>query len=113
MTVAATQERLDRTFRYLRRLADQGLPAPTNKDIAIHAIKMGRQNFQPWDRTQGIKWPKCEHGAVMISGLEYCGLIEVERGPYWRRIRLIETGQVLEPRPRRIGRMEERFGSRR
>ncbi len=97
MTVAATAERIEATFDYLRRRAEQGMAAPTNKEIAIKALRMGKQKFQPWDRTQGIKWPKPEHGAVMIAALELDGRIEVERGRNWRRITIVETGQVLEP----------------
>lgn len=101
MTVAATQARMEATLAYLKRRAAQGLPAPTNYEIALKALKMGKQAFQPWDRTQGIKWRKPEHGAIMIAALEYCGIIAVERGRNWRRITILETGQVLEPqRPR-------------
>lgn len=97
MTVAATAARVEATYEYLRRRADQKLPAPTNKEIAIRALKMGKQSFQPWDRTQGIKWSKCEHGAVAIAALEALGRIKVTRGRNWREIVIIETGQVLPP----------------
>jgi hypothetical protein len=97
MTVAATVERLEQTFAYLERRAAQNLPSPTNKEIALKALRMGKQQFQPWDRTQGIRSPKPEHGAVMIAALELTGLITVERGSNWRRITLVQSGQVLEP----------------
>ena len=101
MTVAATKDRLEKTLQYLKRRADQGLPAPTNREIALKALGMGKQVFQPWDRVIGIKWKKAEHGAVMIAALESQGYIAVERGRNWRRIFLLQTGQVLEPqRPR-------------
>ena len=97
MTVAATRERLEKTLAYLKRRAELGMPAPTNREIALRALGMGKQHFQPWDRTQGIRSKKPEHGAVMIRQLEAAGLILVERGRNWRRIVLVETGQVLEP----------------
>lgn len=99
MTVAATIPRIEATLDYLKRRAAQGLPAPTNKEIALKALKMGRQAFQPWDRTQGIKGTKCEHGAVVIRALEQMGLIKVERGSNYRRIVIVDTGQVLGRRP--------------
>lgn len=101
MTVAATQERIDATFDYLKWCATIGKAAPTNTEIGLRALRMGQQRFQPWDRCTGIRTKKAEHGAVMVRMLELCGLITVQRGSNWRRITIIETGQVLEPsRPR-------------
>ena len=100
MTVAATRERLEATLRYLKRRADEGLSAPTNREIAIAALKplgLGRQLYQPWDRVMGIHSKKPEHGAVMIAALEALGHIAVERGRNWRRIWILDTGQCLEP----------------
>jgi len=102
MTVAATSERLDATLAWLKRLASRARPAPTNKQIGLVALKLGTQRYQPADRTIGIKWPKAEHGAVMIAALERLGLIKVERGRNWRRIMIVETGQVLGRRPPRF-----------
>lgn len=93
--VAVTQERLDATLSWLRRLADRGRAAPTNKQIALIALGMGRQKGQPADRVLGIRWPKAEHGALMIAELERRGLISVVRGRNWRIITLVDTGQVL------------------
>lgn len=101
MTVAATQERVTRVYGWLLELARRGAPAPTNYDIA-RKVGMGQQTFQPADRIKwgpsGPRWKKCEAGAVMIAALEQCGLISVERGRNWRRIVLLRTGQVLEPK---------------
>lgn len=102
MTVAVTDERLEKTLAFLKRRADQGLPAPTNREIALKALGMGKQVFQPWDRVTGIRTKKPEHGAIMIAALESRGLISVERGRNWRRICLLQTGQVLEPQRPRI-----------
>lgn len=101
MTIAITEDRLQATLAFLKRLAARGRYAPTNKQIALLALKMGQQKYQPADRTIGIKWPKCEHGSVIVAELERRGLINVQRLPRsWRRITIVETGQVLEPRPR-------------
>lgn len=101
MTVAATKERLEKTLAFLKRRADLGMPAPTNREIALKALGMGKQVFQPWDRVTGLRSKKPEHGAIMIAALESQGFISVERGRNWRRIFLLQTGQVLEPqRPR-------------
>lgn len=97
MTVAVTQERLDQAIAYLRQLAALGRAAPTNTELALKALKMGQQRFQPWDRMRGIRTKKAEGGAVVIAGLEITGKIVVERGSNWRRITIVETGQVLEP----------------
>ena len=97
MTVAATNERIAKTLALLRRRAAQGLPAPSNDEIA-KAIGMGSQRYQPHDRMRGWRHKSHEAGAVMVLALEYCGLISVERGRNWRRITLLETGQVLHPR---------------
>lgn len=98
MTVAVTQERVTKVYGWLLELARRGAAAPTNKEIALVCLKMGEQRFQPADRVQGIKWPKCEHGAVAIKALESAGLIIVERGRNWREITIVATGQTL---PRR------------
>lgn len=101
MTVAATEDRLRATLGYLKRLAAAGKPAPTNTELGLKAVRMGQQRFQPWDRCTGIRTRKAEHGAVMLAALEMCGLVTVQRGSNWRRIVIVETGQVLEPlRPR-------------
>lgn len=97
MTVAATEERLNATIAYLRHLAALGRSSPSNTEIGLKALRMGKQKFQPWDRTQGIRTKKAEHGSVMIAALEMTGVIEVERGRNWRRITILDTGQVLEP----------------
>ena len=97
MTVAVTEERLNQAIAYLRHLAALGRKAPTNHEIASKALKMGKQKFQPWDRTTGIRSRAPEHGAVVIAALEMTGVIEVERGRNWRRITILDTGQVLEP----------------
>lgn len=97
MTVAVTQERLDQAIAYLRQLAALGRSAPTNTELALRALKMGQQKFQPWDRTRGIRTKKAEGGAVVIAALEMSGQIKVERGRNWRRIEIVDTGQVLEP----------------
>ena len=64
-------------------------------------MRLGAQKYQPADRVVGIKWPKCEHGAVVIAALEKQGLIKVQRGRNWRIITIVETGQVLGRRPPR------------
>lgn len=98
MTVAVTQERVTKVYGWLLDLARRGLPAPTNYEIAKVCLRMGQQRFQPADRIQGFSNRKPEHGAVMIAALETAGLISVERGRNWRRITILKTGQVLEPR---------------
>jgi len=100
--VAVTQERLDATMKLLRRCAERGRAAPTNKQIALIALKLGTQRYQSADRTLGIKWPKCEHGAVIIAELERRGLVTVVRGRNWRTITIVETGQVLGRRTPRL-----------
>lgn len=97
MTVAATQERMAKTLALLKQRAARGMPAPSNDEIA-KAIGMGKQRFQPADRTQGWRHKSHEAGAIMIAALEYCGLIEVERGRNWRRIKIRGSGEVLPPR---------------
>ena len=98
MTVAVTQERVTKVYGWLLELARRGAMCPTNKEIALVCLKMGEQRFQPADRLTGIKWPKCEHGAVTIRALEDAKLITVERGRNWREITIVATGQKL---PRR------------
>lgn len=98
MSVAVTQERLDAVLAWLKCLGSKGRPSPTNKQIALICLKMGKQQFQPVDRTLGIKWPKCEHGAIIIAKLEDLKLIEVVRGRNWRIITIVETGQILARR---------------
>jgi hypothetical protein len=100
--VAVTEERVEVTLAWLKRLASRGRRAPTNKQIALLCLKMGTQRFQPSDRVLGIRWPKCEHGALVVRELERRGHILVERGRNWRVITLLETGQVL-------GRRKPRF----
>ena len=102
MSVAVTEERLDATLAWLRRLAARGRCAPTNKQIGLIALKLGTQRFQSADRTLGIKWPKAEHGAVVIAELERRGVLTVVRGRNWRIITLVETGQVLDRRKPRF-----------
>lgn len=78
MTVAVTDERLKRTFELVVQRITTGRRFPTNKEIGLH-IGLGTQRFQPWDRVQGIKWKKAEHGAVMIKALERLGYLDVKR----------------------------------
>lgn len=98
MTVAVTQERVTKVYGWLLELARRGAPAPTNYEIAKDCLKMGQQRFQPYDRIRGFSNRKPEHGAVMIAALEEAKLISVERGRNWRRITILKTGHVLEPR---------------
>lgn len=100
MTVAVTQERVTKVYGWLLELARRGAPSPTNYEIAKSCLKMGTQRFQPYDRVQGFSNRKPEHGAVMIRALEEAGLVAVERGRNWRRITILQTGQVLEPKVR-------------
>ena len=102
MSVAVTEARLTATLDWLKRLASRGRDAPTNKQIGLIALKLGTQKFQPSDRTLGIKWPKAEHGSVMIAALERRGEITVIRGRNWRIITIVSTGQVLGRRPPRL-----------
>lgn len=89
MTVAVTHERLKRTFELIVARANRGMRVPTNREIGL-AIGMGKQKFQPWDRTQGIKWRKAEHGSVMIAALERLGVLEVRRiGRNRREVRIL------------------------
>lgn len=101
MTVAATQERVDKTYDLLKRRADRGLSAPTNDQVAAW-VGMGRQERQPATRVTGWRHKSHEAGAVLIDALEEQGRITVVRGSNWRMITLVETGQVLgrgEPKP--------------
>ncbi len=98
MTVKVSEARIAALMDYLKR---GKRTAPTNRELALKALRMGQQRYQPWDRMKGIRSPKPEHGAVVLAAAEMLGLVLVERGSNWRRITIMETGDVLEPaRPR-------------
>ena len=61
---------------------------------------MGAQRCQPWHRSKGVHSKKAEAGAVIIYALEQMGRVQVERGPNWRRVFLVQERLFLEPRPR-------------
>ena len=96
MTVAITQDRLNRTMRLLKLHADKGLPCPTNQDIA-RAVGMGKQEYQPAGRKIGAIAIGHEAGSVMIEALHRKGLIRAEKiGRNKRRVEIVATGQVIE-----------------
>lgn len=99
MTTTPSRERLETIMSWLIALADAGQPCPTNTQIAIQA-GMGAQRCQPWHRSKGVHSKKAEAGAVIIYALEQMGRVQVERGPNWRRVFLVQERLFLEPRPR-------------